>query len=390
MAIIKRKYPVGIQSFERLRTESYLYVDKTAYIQRLLDSGRYYFLSRPRRFGKSLLISTLKCFFEGRKDLFEGLAIYESCQEWQSYEVLHIDFSGGKYFSTSDLNAYIDDLLREFEAKYGQPHPGDTFNVRFKNIIRKAYEQSGREVVVLIDEYDAPLFDSLDNHSLQTQMRNIVRNLLSPLKPQGEYIRFILISGITKFSQMSVFSELNNLTNISMLPQYEGICGITEEELTTQLSQDIENLGLSLGKSYEEALDTLKQQYDGYHFCEGLTDIYNPYSLLNALNNQKISNYWFASGTPSMLLSLFNIRHMDMTELEGVRTTVSRFDTPVEENISDPIPMLFQSGYLTIKDYDELSSVYTLGFPNLEVRSGYAESLFAHTTDYADGENRRC
>jgi hypothetical protein len=367
-----------------------VYVDKTAYIFNLVNNGYYYFLSRPRRFGKSLLLSTMQAYFEGKRELFDGLYIGEHEREWTKREVLKIDFSNGKYFTLQHLQAAINMMLTDFEQRYGvTPFEGATPGTRMTKVIQAAYEQSGREIVVLVDEYDAPLFDAVEHPEERHVMRQTIRDMLSPLKGQGALIRFVFITGITKFSQMSVFSELNNLQNISMLPQYEGICGITEEELTTALQPDIELFAQNTGRTYEAALAELKDMYDGYHFAERMIDVYNPFSLFYALNSCKVDSYWFASATPTMMIEIMQHQQMDMDELEGVETSSDGFDTPIGETITDVVPLLFQSGYLSIKDYDAETETYTLGFPNREVRMGFARTLYKYVSDdYATGRNR--
>ena len=388
--IQERFYPVGIQSFERIRKEQFVYVDKTAYIYKMVSRTGYYFLSRPRRFGKSLLLSTMQAYFEGKRELFDGLYIGEQEQEWTKREVLKIDFSNGKYFTLQHLQSAINMMLGDFEQRYGiTPPDGATPGTRMTKVIQAAYEQSGTEIVVLVDEYDAPLFDSVEHPEERHIMRQTIRDMLSPLKGQGALIRFVFITGITKFSQMSVFSELNNLQNISMLPQYEGICGITEEELTTALHIDIELFAQNTGTTYEAALKELKDMYDGYHFAERMIDVYNPFSLFYALSSWKVDSYWFASATPTMMIELMQRQQMDMDELEGVETSSDGFDTPIGETITDVVPLLFQSGYLSIKDYDAETQTYTLGFPNREVRTGFARTLYKYLSDdYAMGRNK--
>ena len=386
----ERFYPVGIQSFETIRKEGFVYVDKTAYIHKLASRTGYYFLSRPRRFGKSLLLSTMQAYFEARRELFDGLYIGEHEQEWTKREVLKIDFSNGKYFTLQHLQAAINMMLSDFEQRYGIiPPDGATPGTRMTKIIQAAYQQSCKEIVVLVDEYDAPLFDSVEHPEERHIMRQTIRDMLSPLKGQGALIRFVFITGITKFSQMSVFSELNNLQNISMLPQFEGVCGITEEELTTALQPDIELFAQNTGVTYEQALAELKDMYDGYHFAERMTDVYNPFSLFYALNSLKVESYWFASATPTMMIELMQRQQLDMDELEGVETGSDGFDTPIGETVTDVVPLLFQSGYLTIKDYDAETKTYTLGFPNREVRTGIARTLYKYASnDYATGRDK--
>lgn len=386
----ERFYPVGIQNFETIRNKGMVYIDKTAYIYQLVNKGYYYFLSRPRRFGKSLLLSTMQAYFEAKRELFNGLYIGEHEKEWMKREVLTIDFSNGKYFTLRHLEAAIDMMLSDFEQRYGvTPFEGATPGVRMTKIIQAAYQQSGKEIVVLVDEYDAPLFDSVEHPEERYIMRQTLRDMLSPLKGQGALIRFVFITGITQFSQMSVFSELNNLQNISMLPQYEGICGITEEELTTVMQPDIKLFAEHTGITHEQALTELKDMYDGYHFAERMTDIYNPFSLLYALNSWKVDSYWFASATPTMMVELMQQQQIDMDELEGVKTGSDGFDTPIGETVTDVVPLLFQCGYLSIKDYDAQDKIYTLGFPNREVRTGFARTLYKYVSnDYAMGRDQ--
>ena len=339
-----------------------VYVDKTAYIYSLVNNGYYYFLSRPRRFGKSLLLSTMQAYFEGRRELFDGLYIGEHEEEWTQREVLKIDFSNGKYFTLQHLQSAINMMLSDFEQQYGvTPLEGATPGVRMTKIIQAAYEQSGTEIVVLVDEYDAPLFDSVEQPEERHIMRQTIRDMLSPLKGQGALIRFV----------------------------FEGICGITEEELTTALQPDIELFAQNTGTTYEAALAELKDMYDGYHFAERMIDVYNPFSLFYALNSWKVDSYWFASATPTMMIELMQRQQMDMDELEGVETSSDGFDTPIGETITDVVPLLFQSGYLSIKDYDAETQTYTLGFPNREVRMGFARTLYKYlSNDYAMGRNK--
>ena len=379
-----RKYPVGIQNFEEIISNNYVYVDKTALIHYLVNHGKYYFLSRPRRFGKSLLINTLKAYFEGRRELFVGLAIEQLETEWTCHPVLHFDFSTGKFTTVELLRDSIDFKLSEFEQKYGIAKDNRSISVRMTRLIKTAYEQTGQRVVILVDEYDSAMLQHIDNNEKQEEVRMEMRNLFSPIKEADPWLHFVLLTGITKFSQMSIFSELNNLTNISMLSQYDTLCGISEQELTTQMKPDIEILAESYGESYDEMLQELKEMYDGYHFSEKKTDIYNPYSLLNAFNSQKISSYWFGTATPTFLTKIIRRYKMDMEDLSNIQCTTSTFDQPVE-HVSDPIPVLYQSGYLTIKDYQRFGDVYTLDFPNREVRQGFADSLYRY---YADNDVR--
>lgn len=369
-----RRYPIGIQNFEKLRTNNYVYVDKTALVYKLANTNSTYFLGRPRRFGKSLLVSTLEAYFLGKKELFRGLAIESLEKEWNSYPVLHIDFSGSKYYSVDHLKAAINKQLLLWEKVYGSEEGDTTFNLRFESVIRRIYEQTGKQVVVLVDEYDSPMLDSNNDEETQEEIRNIMRNFFSPLKKSDPYLRFLFLTGISKFSQMSIFSELNNLQNISMWDEYSAICGITEKELHTGMRVDIEAMAQANNETFEEACMHLKQQYDGYHFSENSEDIYNPFSLMNAFAQKSYANFWFSTGTPTFLINLLQECDFDIKELDDTTATAEQFDTPTNK-ITDPIPVLYQSGYLTIKGYDPEFQVYTLAYPNKEVRKGFIESL---------------
>ena len=369
-----RIYPIGIQSFEDLRNNNNVYVDKTELIYRLANTNKVYFLSRPRRFGKSLLISTLDAYFRGKKELFAGLAMERLEKEWNVYPVLRLDFSMTKYTAMSDLEERLNIQLREWERLYGKDSAEEGYAARFSGIIKRAYEQTGKPVVVLIDEYDAPLLDSNHLPELQQTLREEMRKLFSPLKAQGEYLRFLFLTGISKFSQMSIFSELNNLQNISMRDDYSAICGITEHELRTQLKTDIEMMAQANNETYEEACMHLKQQYDGYHFSKKCEDIYNPFSLFNAFAQKSYENFWFSTGTPTFLINILQQSNFDVRELDGATATAEQFDAPTNA-ITDPLPVLYQSGYLTIKEYDSEFQLYTLAYPNREVRKGFLEAL---------------
>ncbi len=366
---------MGIQTFERIRKEDKVYIDKTEYVYHMTHtSGTYFFLARPRRFGKSLLISTLQSYFEGKKDLFKGLAIEKLEQEWTEYPVLHFDMSGGKHMEKEQLERYLGFILENEERKWGIDHPQVDANNRLTELINTAYEKSGKQVVVLIDEYDAPLLDVAHDKDNLTALRNVMRNFYSPLKYREPVLRFVFLTGITKFSQLSIFSELNNITLLSMNDDYAGICGITKEELLTQMSEDIEELAERRGITKEQAIDKLKEHYDGYHFTAESPDIFNPYSLLNCFNEKKFGSYWFASGTPTYLINM--MRHYDVapTDITRVEADASEFDAPTE-NMQTIMPLLYQSGYITIKDYNDNYNYYTLDIPNKEVRVGLTKSL---------------
>ncbi len=375
MAEIVNTYPVGIQTFEKVRKGGYLYVDKTKYIADFLKKDMsYVFLSRPRRFGKSLFASTLQAYFEGRKELFKGLAIADYEKEWTKHPVLHFDMSGAKHFNKEELEHYLDIQLTPYEELYGRNEKELYPNDRLDGIVKRAYKQIGQKVVVIIDEYDAPLLDVVHEKENLKALRRIMQNFYSPLKKLDPYLEFTFITGITKFSQLSIFSELNNLENISMFDQYSAICGISKTELTTVMRPDVENLGKALGMSYEECLEELGNYYDGYHFSENSEDIFNPFSLIKAMNGQKIQPYWFTSGTPTYLIN--KLRQFDVlpTAIAPMEALESAFDAPTE-TMKTITPLLYQSGYITIKGYDRESTLYTLDIPNKEIKTGLFESL---------------
>ena len=387
MAKIVNKYPVGIQTFSKIREKGYLYIDKTQYIADFREKQMsYVFLSRPRRFGKSLFASTLQAYFEGRKELFEGLAIADYEKEWVKHPVLHFDLSGAKHMGVEQLERYLADMLEEQETLWGyKTHQVDA-NLRLKDLVKKAYEQTGEKVVVIIDEYDAPLLDVVHEKENLQLLRRIMQNFYSPLKMLDPYLEFCFITGITKFSQLSIFSELNNLDNISMFDQYSAICGISMTELTTQMKLDVEALGEALGMTYEECLKELTRFYDGYHFSKKSEDVFNPFSLVKALNACDIAPYWFGSGTPSFLLKLLDKYHVNLASLEGQEAVLNSFDQSTEE-MTDALPLLYQSGYLTIKKYDPMFREYTLGIPNKEVRDGLLNSLIPHYVNPRRSDN---
>ena len=375
MADIVNRYPVGIQTFENIREGKYLYVDKTKYIVDFRTKGmKYIFLSRPRRFGKSLFASTLQAYFEGQKELFEGLAIADYEKDWVAHPVLHFDMSGAKHFDAEALMRYIGLQLKPYEEMYGRDEEEVDANERLDGVVRRAYEQTGQKAVVIIDEYDAPLLDVVHEKENLSALRRIMQNFYSPLKKLDPYLEFVFITGITKFSQLSIFSELNNLDNISMLDQYSAICGISKTELTTVMKPDVENLGKSLGMTYEECLDELTRYYDGYHFSERSEDVFNPFSLIKALNGQKIGAYWFGSGTPSYLIKTLQKYHVNVQDIENNSCDVDDFDVSPEQ-MTSALPLLYQSGYLTIKKYNPILRRYSLGYPNREVKIGMLKNL---------------
>ena len=367
-------YPIGIQNFEKIRKDGYFYIDKTALIYQMVKTGSYYFLSRPRRFGKSLLISTLEAYFLGKKELFEGLAMEKLEKDWITYPIFHIDLNTEKYDTRESLDSILNFTLEKWEQQYGTAPSETTFALRFRGLIERAYEQTGQQVVVLVDEYDAPMLDSNNNHELQHEIRGIMRDFFSPLKKSGKYLRFLFLTGISKFSQMSIFSELNNLQNVSMSDNYSTICGITEQELLTQMKIDVEQMAQANDETYEEACAHLKKQYDGYHFSKSCVDVYNPFSLINAFAQKSYENYWFSTGTPTFLIELLQQMNFDIRLLDRMDAKPEDFDKATD-CLTDPIPVLYQSGYLTIKSYDAFFRTYTLGYPNEEVRIGFIESL---------------
>ena len=377
MAALKL-YPIGIQTFSEIIKRNFLYVDKTEYIYRMTHcDGKYFFLSRPRRFGKSLLASTFQSYFEGKKELFKGLAIEKLETEWAEYPVLHFDMSGGKHMEKEELERYLQFILKENEERFEIKADSIDPNIRLNTLITNIYQKTGKQVVVLIDEYDAPLLDVVHEDTSLKVLRNVMRNFYSPLKKCEPYLRFVFLTGITKFSQMSIFSELNNISNVSMLPQYAGICGITMEELETQMSADVEALGEKLGKTKEETLTILREYYDGYHFSEQSPDIFNPFSLLNAMANGILDYYWFASGTPTYLLEMLNKFQVMPSEIGGSEADKAEFDAPTEK-MTTIMPLLYQSGYITIKGYDPETELYLLDIPNKEIRVGLYRCLLPH------------
>ena len=374
MAKIVNKYPVGIQTFEEIREKGYLYIDKTQYIVDFREKGmKYVFLNRPGRFGKSLFASTLHAYFEGRKELFEGLAIADYEKDWVKHPVLHFDLSGAKHMGVEQLERYLADMLEEQEMHWGyKTHLADA-NLRLKDLVEKAYKQTGEKVVVIIDEYDASLLDVVHEKENLQPLRRIMQNFYSPLKMLDPYLEFTFITGITKFAQLSIFSELNNLDNISMYNQYSAICGISKKELTTQMKPDVAALGEALGMTYEECLAELTRFYDGYHFSEKSEDVFNPFSLLKALNARKIAPYWFGSGTPTYLIKMLQKYHVNVMNIEKISCDVDDFDV-FPELMTSALPMLYQGGYLTIKKYNPILHRYTLDYPNEEVKIGMLKS----------------
>ena len=378
MEDLQRLYPIGIQTFSKIREGNYLYIDKTEYVYRMTHSASsYMFLSRPRRFGKSLLTSTLHSYFSGRKELFHGLAMEKLEKEWTEYPVLHFDMSTAKHADSEQLLQELNLKLYGYEQIYGRLEEEVNPNQRLMGLIKRAYEQTGKKVVVLIDEYDAPLLDVVHERENLDVLRNIMRNFYSPLKACDPYLRYVFLTGITKFSQLSIFSELNNIKNISMDEPYAAICGISEDEIRLQMKDDLEGLAKKLEITPEEALMKLKENYDGYHFTSPSPDIYNPFSLLNAFADGKFGSYWFGSGTPTYLVKMLDKFGVKPSEIGRRQLKSSVFDAPTE-TMTDAVPLLYQSGYITIKDYNKMLDLYTLDIPNKEVRLGLMESLLPY------------
>ena len=386
---MKRKYPVGIQSFETIRKDGYLYIDKTALVYKMITEGKPYFLSRPRRFGKSLLISTLQAVFEGRRDLFEAFTTEQGIQQpqlyiaqtdwkWEKHPVLRFDFSKCVEYTLEGLKDQIRNTLSQYETKYGVKAEMADNSIRLEHIILAAHQQTGKRVVVLVDEYDTVMLHNLGDTAKERAIRECVLGTFGLLKAMDDHLQFVLLTGISKFSQMGIFSRLNNLMNISMQTTYDSLCGISEEELATQLRPDIESLAQTNGLSYDEQMAELKNMYDGYHFSRRMTDLYNPFSLMNALQLEDVGSYWFDRGTSSALIEMLaQMPSVDVASIESSIYPSTMFDLPFE-SFDDPLPILYQSGYLTIKGYERSIDGYQLGVPNNEVRRGFAECLYKH------------
>lgn len=351
-----------------------MYVDKTMYIHKMLNVSNYIFLSRPRRFGKSLLVSMLQSYFEGRKELFKGLYIEQEEKEWTEYPVLYFSLASSKHLGKEQLENYLRYILGENERRFGLSSDHPDPNIRLANLIKSVYEKTGKKVVVLIDEYDAPLLDVMHEGENLPILRHVMRNFYSPLKDSDPYLHFVFLTGITKFSQLSIFSELNNLKNISLEPDFAAVCGISVEEVQEQMVDYVESFAEKKKITAEQALEALKTRYDGYHFTAWSPDIFNPFSLLNSLQDRTLRNYWFESGTPTFLIEMLRKFNVEPSMLKHTTAMASDFDAPTE-NMKSIIPLLYQSGYFTIKDYDELTELYVLDIPNTEIRIGLMESL---------------
>ena len=370
----EKLYPIGIQNFEKLRGGGYLYIDKTALIYKMVKTGSYYFLSRPRRFGKSLLISTLEAYFQGKKELFAGLAMEELEKEWTQYPVLHLDLNTEKYDSPESLENKLNGVLVEWEKKYGAEPSERSLATRFDGIIKRACRKEGQRVVILVDEYDKPVLQAIGNEELQTSFRNTLKAFYGALKSQDGCIKFAMLTGVTKFGKVSVFSDLNNLNDLSMWDRYATICGISEQELHEYLEPEMHEFAEAQGMSYETFRTELKEFYDGYHFAEDTIGIYNPFSLLNAFARKRFGAYWFETGTPTYLVKLLQKHNYDLEQMSQEYASTDRLNS-IDSESTDPIPVIYQSGYLTIKDYDKEFDMYTLGFPNREVEKGFVDFL---------------
>lgn len=368
------KYPIGIQDFEKLRTNGYSYVDKSRFVYKLATEGEYYFLSRPRRFGKSLFLSTLEAYFQGKKELFKGLAIYDLETEWKKYPIFHIDLNTANFREKDSLYMVLNDYLTTWESKYGARESEATLALRFKGVIARAAEKEGCGVVILIDEYDKPILQTLHDPELQAEHRAQLKAFYSVLKTQDRYIKFAFLTGVTKFGKVSVFSDLNNLTDISMDHRYISICGMTEKELLTIFKEGINELASANEDNETETIDKLRMRYSGYHFEENSEEIYNPFSVLNTLANSRYDDYWFKANTHTFLIDILKKHDYCITDLNKAQVKANMMNN-VETN---PFPVIYQGGYLTIKSYDERFKNYQLGFPNKEVEEGILNTLLPH------------
>ena len=371
------KFPIGIQSFESLRSEGFVYVDKTALVKKLVSEGKCYFLSRPRRFGKSLLMSTIEAYFKGKKHLFEGLAMAELETEWKEYPVLHLDLNAKSYTKLQDLYDLLDDQLTFYERQYDSVATDKSPEGRFRQLIRSAKQKTGRGAVVLVDEYDKPILQAIGNEPLQEEFRNALKAFYGVLKSADADLRFTLLTGVTKFGKVSVFSDLNNLKDISTSPHFHDICGISEAELHRFFDCQVENLATENKQTKDEAYGELKRRYDGYHFCENTDGLYNPFSLLWTLSENKYGNYWFSTGTPTYLVELLKKNDFHLEDFSNLEVSQDELDSIHQADIN-PIPVLFQSGYLTIKEVNKEFELYKLDFPNEEVKEGFVKFLLPY------------
>ena len=380
------KYPIGIQQFEKLREDEWVYVDKTRQIYELVQGGSCYFLSRPRRFGKSLLLSTLEAYFQGKKHLFEGLAIESLEKEWTVHPVLHLDLNAKPFTKLQDLYDLLNAQLYIYEQEYESVAIDTSIEGRFRALIRAAKQKTGRNVVVLVDEYDKPMLQAIGNEALQTEFRNALKAFYGVLKSADGDLRFAMLTGVTRFSKVSVFSDLNNLEDISMMPQYHDICGISEKELHATFDAEVEKLAEANGQTKEEAYLELEKRYDGYHFCANTSGMYNPFSVLLTLKNANYGSYWFSTGTPTYLVELMKEVNLNPADLTGYEAGASELDC-IQAKVDNPIAVLYQSGYLTIKGYDKDVRLYSLDFPNEEVKEGFVNFLMPYYTPISETES---
>ena len=367
-------YPIGVQNFESLRKDDYFYIDKTALMYQMVKTGSYYFLSRPRRFGKSLLISTLEAYFQGKKELFTGLAVERLEKDWIKYPILHLDLNIEKYDTPESLDNILEKSLTAWEKLYGAEPSERSFSLRFAGIIERACKQAGQRVVILVDEYDKPMLQAIGNEKLQKQFRDTLKPFYGALKTMDGYIKFAFLTGVTKFGKVSVFSDLNNLDDISMRKDYVEICGVSDQELHENLDIELHEFAETQGLSYDKLCTKLKEYYDGYHFTHNSIGIYNPFSLLNAFKYKEFGSYWFETGTPTYLVKLLKKHHYDLERMAHEETDAQVLNS-IDSESTNPIPVIYQSGYLTIKGYDERFGIYRLGFPNREVEEGFIRFL---------------
>ena len=373
-------YPIGIQNFESLRQDGYLYIDKTALIYKMVKTGRYYFLSRPRRFGKSLLISTLEAYFQGKRELFEGLAMEKLEKDWIKYPILHLDLNTQKYDTPESLEDKLNRTLVEWEKQYGAEPAENSLAMRFEGIIQRAYDKTGQLVVILVDEYDKPMLQAIGNEALQKSFRETLKAFYGALKSKDGCIKIGVLTGVTKFGKVSVFSDLNNLDDISMWNEYIELCGISEREIHENLEAELYEFADARGITYDKLCAELKECYDGYHFTHNSIGMYNPFSLLNAFKRKEFGSYWFETGTPTYLVKLLKKHHYNLERMAHEETDAQVLNS-IDSESTNPIPVIYQSGYLTIKGYDERFGIYSLGFPNREVEEGFMKFLlpfYAH------------
>ena len=380
------KYPIGIQNFEKIRNSGYEYIDKTALLYKLIEGGAYYFLSRPRRFGKSLLLSTLEAFFSGEKELFKGLAIEQLEKDWIKHPILHLDLNAEKYDTPEALVGILNDFLTKKEKIYGSESSEVSFGLRFQGIIQRAYKQTGLQVVILVDEYDKPLLQSINNDALQEEYRETLKAFYGVLKSCDRYIKFALLTGVTKFGKVSVFSDLNNLTDISFDKRYAEICGITDDELHAQFDESIHEVAIENNMTKEECYERLKTDFDGYHFTIPSKGMYNPFSVLNTLSSKQFRDYWFETGTPSFLVYQLKKTNYSLDDITKENLSTETLNSSDIINVN-PLPLLYQSGYLTLKSYNEEFDEYTLGFPNREVEQGFVKYLLPFYTPKNDDKS---